>query len=232
MSKAKITVIENGPLRAQHVKKLVAWKGEELPCTDEMVLCRCGESENKPYCDGAHKNHGFTGENTEKHIRNITIAYQGKEITIYDNRNICSHIGYCTAELPTVFTNKNPWIDPDGDTVEKIIAICDKCPSGALSYECKDGERSFGQEDDTPTIQLVGRHERYHGPYHITGRVKIEGQLSRSPESQIKAALCRCGRSKNKPYCNGDHRFIRSEDNQKEEAKGIPNGKGGGGKYD
>lgn len=214
MEKAKITAIKDGPLRVQHIKRIVRAKGKELACADDMVLCRCGESASKPYCDGTHLWNGFIGENTEKHIRNITIAYRGKEITIYDNRNICSHAGYCTGELPTVFSYENPWIDPDGDTVEKIIAICNKCPSGALSYALKDSKRDFGPEADTPTLRVVGH--RQQGPYVITGRVEINGQLSRQPESPIKATLCRCGRSTNKPYCNGDHRFISSEDEGRE----------------
>ena len=210
MENAKITAMKNGPFRVRHIRKMKRAKGEELACKEEMYLCRCGESANKPYCDGTHMRNGFTGENREEGIRNRTIAYRGKEITIYDNRNICSHAGYCTGELPAVFSFDSPWIDPNGDTVEKIIAICRKCPSGALSYARIDEERSFDIEEGKPVIRVIGR--QHQGPYAITGKVKIEGQLDRQPEAPNKMTLCRCGQSKNKPYCNGDHRFIGEEE--------------------
>lgn len=213
MGEAKITVIKNGPLRVQNAKCLIQSKGEDLPCSSDFALCRCGGSSKKPYCDGSHIKNGFSGENNEKNLRNITIAYKGKEITIYDNRNICSHAGYCTGELPSVFTWDMPWIDPDGDTVEKIIAICEKCPSGALSYSIDGGERIFGAIEDDLIIRVIGKQSQ--GPYVITGKVRIEGQIDRQPETPDKMVLCRCGRTKNKPYCNGDHRFIE-EDEEKD----------------
>lgn len=206
MGKGKITAIKNGPFQVRQVKKIIKSNGEELKCTKDLMLCRCGASANKPYCDSTHVKNGFVGLNRDKHIRNKTIAYQGKEITIYDNRNICSHAGYCTAGLPAVFSSDRPWINPDGDAVDKIIAICNKCPSGALSYSLKDGERNFGREYDMATIRVVGR--QHQGPYVITGSITIEGQMERLPEAPAKMTLCRCGQSKNKPYCNGDHRFL------------------------
>lgn len=218
MGKAKIIAMENGPFRVQHVKRMIRARGEAFACKEDMYLCRCGESSSKPYCDGTHNRNGFTGENQEGGIRNITVAYRGRRITIYDNRNICSHAGYCTAELPTVFSLESPWIEPNGDSVEKIIAICKKCPSGALSYAVEDGERRFDIEEGEPVIRVIGQQDQ--GPYAITGKVKIEGQLDRQPEAPNKMTLCRCGRSKNKPYCNGDHRFTGAEEREKNEEEG------------
>ncbi len=211
MSKAKITALENGPFYVQQMKKLVNSKGEALECTEEMYLCRCGGSSNKPYCDKTHETNGFVsaGEASQEQIE--TVAYVGKEITVYDNRNICSHRGYCSTELATVFTKGKPWINPDGDTVEKIIAICEKCPSGALTYALKNSEREFGK-DFEPKVRLAERHFGFHGPYDITGRVRIEGQINRDPESPVKATLCRCGHSKNKPFCDGEHYNVEFED--------------------
>lgn len=206
MKKAKITAIKNGPFQVLQFKKIINSNSEELKCTKDLLLCRCGASASKPYCDSTHVKIKFIGLNRNKHIRNKTIAYEGNEITIYDNRNICSHAGYCTTELPAVFSYDHPWINPNGDAVEKIIAICNKCPSGALSYSLKGGERNFGREYDAAIIRVVGR--QYQGPYVITGSVTIEGQIERFPEAPAKMTLCRCGQSKNKPYCNGDHRFL------------------------
>lgn len=216
MSKPKITAFENGPFLIQNIEKLVNWKGEELACTSETYLCRCGGSADKPYCDKTHETNGFVSENKEKELHNKTIEYKGKAITIYDDRNICSHRGYCRVELPTVFMKGKPWINPDGDTVEKIIAICEKCPSGALSYALPESDRKQGAEDEIPTVRLAERHFGYHGPYDVSGKIEMAGQRSREPESPVKATLCRCGHSKNKPYCDGEHYDHQFEDEQNE----------------
>lgn len=212
MSEPRITATDNGPFRILHITKLVNSKNNELETEAEMYLCRCGGSSTKPYCDRTHETNGFVGDNPESDANHETIAYKGTAITIYDNRNICSHRGYCSTELATVFRDANPWINPDGDTVEKIIAICDKCPSGALSYALHGEQRVQGREDEEPKIRLSERHFGYHGPYDITGKVKIDGQLSRMPELQLKATLCRCGHSKNKPFCDGEHYNVEFED--------------------
>lgn len=68
----------------------------------------------------------------------------------------------------------------------------------------------MGQDGTEPSIHVVGRKQQ--GPYVIKGLISISGQLERLPESPVKMTLCRCGRSKNKPYCNGDHRYIDRED--------------------
>lgn len=216
MIKPRITATENGPFRVLHITRLVTSKNDELETEAEMYLCRCGGSSNKPYCDRTHETNGFSGKNPVSEGKHETVVYKGTAISIYDNRNICSHRGYCTSELPTVFRDADPWIDPDGDTLEKIIAICDKCPSGALSYSLHGKQRIQGREDEEPKIRLSERHFGYHGPYDITGKVQIDGQLRRTPESELKATLCRCGQSMNKPFCDGEHYESKFEDEKNE----------------
>jgi len=216
MRKPKIKAFENGPFLVTNVVKLVNAQGKALECTDEMYLCRCGGSSDKPYCDGTHKTNGFKSENTSDHIKNKTKAYEGTEITIYDNRNICAHRGYCTGELPSVFKKTKPWIDPDGDTIEKIMALCDKCPSGALTYALKNEKRNMGPEIKPAQIRLSERHFGFHGPYDTSGAIEIEGPMERQPESPLKMTLCRCGHSNNKPYCSGVHNDIEFEDKNNE----------------
>lgn len=209
MKKVKVVATENGPYKVVGVPALKNARYETLETSEEMYLCRCGGSSNKPYCDGTHKKNGFSGAEDTSHIKNETISYEGASITIYDNRNICSHRGYCTGELPTVFKEMEPWIDPDGDTVDKIIALCDKCPSGALSYSLNTMSKSQGPNTSATNIRLSEKHFGYHGPYDVSGPVEIEGQIKRAPELQFKTTLCRCGHSKNKPYCSGEHYNVK-----------------------
>lgn len=215
MSDSKITAFENGPFHVLNLSDLVNSSGESLETEDEMYLCRCGGSATKPYCDRSHETNGFNSKNPDPDRDRQTKIYQGKAITIYDNRDICSHRGYCTGELPTVFRKEEPWIDPDGDTVEKIIAVCDKCPSGALSYSLNGQERAQGQKREGK-IRLSERHFGYHGPYDVTGNVRLQGAKDRDPESATKMTLCRCGHSKNKPFCDGEHYEHQFEDEQNE----------------
>ena len=110
-------------------------KGQKPANVTYTALCRCGQSENKPFCDGTHgKIHFNDRRETDGHL-DKRMNYQAVKITIHDNRGICAHAGFCTDGLPSVFKlGEEPWIDPSGATVEEIIETINKCPSGALSY--------------------------------------------------------------------------------------------------
>lgn len=217
MNKSTIIATLNGPYKVVSVPTLTTASYHSLNVSEEMYLCRCGGSSNKPYCDGTHKKNNFNGEQDPSHIKNETVTYKGKSITIFDNRNICSHRGYCTGELPTVFKETEPWINPDGDTIENIIALCDKCPSGALSYALATQGKSEGPSRSDTTIRLSEKHFAYHGPYDVSGPIEIEGQIKRSPELKLKTTLCRCGHSKNKPYCSGEHYNVKFIDEKNDD---------------
>ena len=139
MSKnVKIDVLDNGPLIVDNLEKLTNSKGEQLDSGDKIALCRCGHSSNKPFCDGTHKEVGFTGERETNASLAKERAYEGQEITIHDNRTICCHAAECVSNLNSVFDiNTNPWINPDNATTQEVIDVVKKCPSGALSYSDK-----------------------------------------------------------------------------------------------
>lgn len=177
-------------------------EGEIIETPRVYSLCRCGGSEKKPFCDGTHGKIGFIGEKETKG-KHGTKAYTGENITIYDNRHICCHHGTCNLE--NVFdADKRPWINPDGSPdIERIIEIIELCPSGALSY-MKDGKHVTAWFDEQKIIVTKD------GPLHIQGSVEIKDDQS-SEESLISKehyTLCRCGKSKNKPFCDGTHTEI------------------------
>ena len=146
-----IKPLPNGPyylindLQPKVVNNLLNSKGDPLGTIVGIALCRCGGSKNKPFCDGTHRIIGFSSENktaeTDKNdspnrtvIKNIRRDYPGKEITIHDNRKICSHAAECVNNLSSVFKlGSRHWIDPDCSKIDDIIDTVRKFASFALS---------------------------------------------------------------------------------------------------
>ena len=195
---ARISPGANGPYALEGAE-LRRQSGEKLPADKKVYLCRCGGSQNKPFCDGTHKKIGFSDANLADPAKNRRDRYAGRMITILDNRAICSHAGYCTDGLKQVFLyGKEPWIDPDGASVDKVIEAIRKCPSGALSYTIDGVEGQWPQRP--PAVTVLD-----HGPYAVTGGVEPAGMQMGEGASVEHYTLCRCGQSKNKPFCDGSH---------------------------
>ena len=93
---------------------------------------------------------------------------------------------------------QEPWIDPDGATAEAIIETIKQCPSGALSYSIQDVEHR--DLDQAPEIHVVKG-----GPYQVVGSVELKDGGWCDGVSREHYTLCRCGHSKNKPFCDGSH---------------------------
>jgi len=119
--------------------------------------------------------------------RALTLIYEGKR---------CIHARFCVTGAPTVFLAnvKGPWIHPDTIDAERLAAIAHECPSGAIRYRRKDGR----PDETAPPVNFAATREA--GPYAFRGPLKLDGI-----DSGFRATLCRCGASKNKPYCDGSH---------------------------
>ena len=202
-AKPQISPREHGPLRVEGLENLLDAKGNRIDTArtkkGNIALCRCGSSRTKPFCDGNHRNTDFRGTKLTDGERDFCVDYEGREVTVHDNRGICSHSGYCTDQLPEVFlTGAEPWIDPDGAPGERVAEQTRRCPSGALSHSV-DGVEHNDQER-APTIQVIAA-----GPYFVTGGIELQDTERGYGASMEHYALCRCGRSKNKPFCDGTH---------------------------
>lgn len=173
--------------------------GELCSAVRGVALCRCGGSRNKPFCDGTHGTNGFTDQKIADDRLNHRASYIGKRITIHDNRQLCAHAGFCTDRLESVFRmHQEPWIDPDGASAEAIIETIRKCPSGALSYSIENVE--YRDQDRKPMVTVSD-----DGPYVIVGSIELMGVRFGEGASKEHYTLCRCGASKNKPFCDGSH---------------------------
>jgi CDGSH-type Zn-finger protein len=204
-AKPKIAILPNGPYyllndpQPAPVPNLRRASGDPCVTARGVALCRCGGSKNKPFCDGTHGTIGFSDRKISDGSRDRRKSYAGKSITIFDNRAICSHAGHCTDGLKAVFRqHEEPWIDPDGAAVREVIETIRKCPSGALSYAV-DGVEAQPPER-APMVTVVN-----DGPYAVSGGMELIGARFGDGASTEHYTLCRCGQSKNKPFCDGSH---------------------------
>ena len=205
--KAKINPLQDGPLKVDNLSHLTNSRGEPVDHRRIIVLCRCGKSHTKPFCDNSHKVSGFTSEKCDDRLPDNKEHYKGKYITIHDNRGICAHAGFCTSLLPQVFHGGEPWIDPDAADMENIKEVIAKCPSGALSYSINGREsKDLPHEEEI----IVSKN----GPYHVRGGIELVDVDLGDDASREHYTLCRCGDSCNKPRCDGSHWYSDFKDDE------------------
>ncbi len=147
--------------------------------------------------------------------------YAGQDITVSFDLGRCIHSRNCFLQLPKVFDpNNRPWVQPDQAAAEEVAAVIRTCPSGALAYR-----RGDGRDEAPPQINRLVVLE--NGPLVLAGEISVDGGAT-----QTRVALCRCGQSKNKPYCDSSHvdagftttgeptpKIPRSKDNQESAVK-------------
>ena len=199
----------DGPYIVRNLRKLTNSKGERLRVRPIVALCRCGGSSLKPYCDGTHARNGFSSCKSSDRVEDRQDTYAGKEIVVLDNRGTCCHFGNCTDHLPEVFHHETgPFVTPDGASPENIVDIVRACPSGALGY-IRDGETYEGE------LREQEIYVAHNASYYVRGGVELEGEPMNKGALREHYALCRCGKSRNKPFCDGSHWYIpfADEDN-------------------
>lgn len=205
--KPSIAPTSNGPFVIKDLEHLSNRKGP-IDTKPSMALCRCGGSANKPFCDGTHAKNGFSSTKLDGRVEDKRDDYRGVKVAIHDNRGICAHAGRCTDGLPSVFRLKRePWIDPNGAAADRIIATVRACPSGALSYSV-DGVEQRDREG-APSIFVSP-----NGPYVVSGGPSLADTTRAEGASAEHFTLCRCGGSKNKPFCDGTHWHIKFTDDK------------------
>jgi CDGSH-type Zn-finger protein/uncharacterized Fe-S cluster protein YjdI len=125
---------------------------------------------------------------------------EGRELTLLFDARKCIHSRFCVTWAPKVFLAnvQGPWIHPDAMEVERLVEIAHVCPSGAIRYQRKDGK----PDEAAPLVNLVTIRE--NGPYAVRADMQLNGE-----RGTFRATLCRCGASKNKPFCDGSHNEVK-----------------------
>ncbi|MBO6795196.1 MAG: CDGSH iron-sulfur domain-containing protein [Balneolaceae bacterium] len=127
-------------------------------------------------------------------------TYESDEITVTWDKFKCIHAKECVHGLPGVFNiNEKPWIQPGKSNADKVAEVVMKCPTGALQFTRNDD----GAEEPAPDVNTLTIVE--DGPIYIKGDIKLKNADGEIVAEETRMAMCRCGASQNKPYCDNSH---------------------------
>ena len=194
---------------SEHGEPLTWQKGETLPTAEIYYLCRCGQSANKPFCDDTHVRCGFDGTETAELTptaeRRVTHK-GGTRIVVRRDYALCMDAGFCGNRLTNV--QKMTPLTDDSQVRAQVIAMIERCPSGSYTYALEEGAADI--EPDLPRQVAVTTEVTAEGPIAgplwVTGSIPIERSDGQPLETRPRVTLCNCGRSNNKPLCDGSHR--------------------------
>ena len=174
---------------------------KKLKVDGDVYLCRCGDSKKAPFCDGTHSQIGFTGAH-EGGYDHGPKEWQGKRIKTTFNPNICMHAGVCR-KLAAL--RKAEPEDQGLESAKNIMKVVRECPSGALTYELIDSELSSSKP------QALNEGEEVQVRIKEGGEIQVSCDFTPTNFQLVenqpgdRVTLCRCGLSKNKPFCDANH---------------------------
>jgi CDGSH-type Zn-finger protein/uncharacterized Fe-S cluster protein YjdI len=133
-------------------------------------------------------------------VKKTVFQYPGKKATVSWNSRLCIHVAECGRAKGELFVGgRDPWCLPDLTTNEEVSDVVNRCPTGALTVDFTDGS---GKEPPEPVNTVNGA---YNGPVVVRGHLTIEDAPADAPGLAFRAALCRCGKSRTKPFCDNSH---------------------------
>lgn len=208
----------NVPLTMQIIapnREGLSWDWKEAKqfeiTSPEYSLCRCGQSKNKPFCDGTHTKIRFDG--TERATRRPFVrraeTFDGPTLILSDAEDLCAFARFC--DPGGKIWNLIEQTD-DPKLRELTIREANHCPAGRLVVH----DRKNGKEIEHKLPPSIGVVEDpalgCSGPLWVRGGVQIESHDGKPYEVRNRVTLCRCGASNNMPFCNGSHASIRFRD--------------------
>jgi CDGSH-type Zn-finger protein len=213
--KIKIRIIKNGPYvvsgNVPLAEKIITPKGreyvfkdgDELPQSEQYELCRCGKSNIAPFCDNHHEEADFDGTETASRAKYVDRAevHRGPGLNLLDDHR-CALARFCHREDGNAWgLTKNS--DNPKNKQEAIIAASE-CPAGRLVAYDKDGKAI--EPEYEPSIWIMQDPEKgVSGGIFVRGNIPIESSDGHVYEIRNRVVLCRCGKSKNKPFCDATH---------------------------
>lgn len=221
----KIVVMKRGPYRVtgkvplavqvitpNSAKESWEWtQGRSFEAGAEYFLCRCGQSQKKPFCDNTHLTVGFEGEETasRRPLERQSVRYDGPKLTLSDAEQYCAFARFCD---PGGMIWRLIGRTDDPATRDLVIREANHCPAGRLVLKDKETGNAI-EHPLPPSIGLVEDPvKECSGPLWVRGGVRIESQDGKAYERRNRVTLCRCGASDNMPFCNGSHAAIKFQD--------------------
>ncbi len=185
-------------------------QGKSFPVKSGTALCRCGQSRNKPFCDGSHAtaNVDLTETATFAPMLEGATEIDGPRHSLTDNEAYCAFARFCD-------NGERIWNEvqiPGDEHVKLSIYMAHQCPAGRLII----WDRSTGEPVESPlpaTLSLLqDPANSVSGPLVLRGGIRVQSASGQSYEIRNRQALCRCGASSNKPFCDGSHASIGFRD--------------------
>jgi CDGSH-type Zn-finger protein len=179
-------------------------KGRSYPERETYALCRCGASKNAPFCDGRHSQVAFDGTETARrgaYLEHVEKTV-GPGVDLTWSEEFCIAARFCHAgEEAWGYAERSD----DAEARTKAVEEACNCPSGSLvAWDKKTGAAI--EPESKPEISLIENpHAGTSGPIWVKGGIPIESADGFEYETRNRVTLCRCGRSKNKPFCDGAH---------------------------
>lgn len=216
--KSKIAVTKDGPyivagaipiseqvIIADSENTATEWRqGKKYPLREKCALCRCGQSNNKPFCDGTHLKVGFYGTETavREGYHNPPKEVNGQELKLTDFEELCASARFCHRA-------GGIWdlVPKSEDQRKRKIIIeeaCD-CPSGRLVIYDKKNNRTIEPEFEKSIGLIEDPTMGVSGPIWVRGGVRVESADGKTYMIRNRITLCRCGKSQNKPFCDSSH---------------------------
>ena len=183
----------------------VEWRsGKRYPLQEKCSLCRCGESRNKPFCDGTHTKIGFDGKeigSNEHYLKEARII-PGPTLELIDIVDLCASARFC--HRAGEIWNLVPKSD-DLDAKRVAIEEAGDCPSGRLVVR----DKKTGETIEPKLEKSIGLIEdpqmESSGPLWVRGGIPIRSADGKTYEVRNRVTLCRCGKSSIKPFCDSSH---------------------------
>jgi CDGSH-type Zn-finger protein len=216
----QIRVTENGPylvsgavpiarqtIVADAEGNSIGWRqGQTYDTKDICALCRCGQSSNKPFCDGSHTRVGFQGAETagrEPYVRQADVQ-EGPTLILTDAQPLCAFARFCDVAGQIWNLVERPGPDAAALTAQEAAL----CPSGRLVVWDRETKAPLEPKFD-PSIGIVeDPAEGVAGPLWVRGGIPVVAADGEPYEVRNRVTLCRCGASKNKPFCDASHASI------------------------
>jgi CDGSH-type Zn-finger protein len=215
----KIRIIEHGPYEVSG--GVPTYAAELVPYEDEQgateswekglrqhggerpyLLCRCGHSSSKPFCDAHHYNGGFFGKEVADRAAYAKACkvYKGETFDLLDRTKLCAVARFCDVGI-------GAWklaLSNEPEDVELAKQMACSCPSGRLTVQDKDG-KLLENELDPEIFMVEDPVQGHHGPLHVRGGIALESADGSMYEHRNRRTLCRCGESSNIPFCDSSH---------------------------